>query len=204
MAYKKKFHHRKRRAHKSRKNSVNGPKKFRISVVDSNLFTADGSGVIGQNLFTMDPSACTEWASLSLLYDQYKVNGIRVRYIPRFNVAQVSGGTASFANLYVAYDADSAAVPTTLDDLVQYGNFRMKDMSRPWKYSIHPRTQTDSAVNSAGLVSTYSKKNGVCLSVANYASYHKGVLGWYGTGFTPNLPYGSAVVDYWITFYGRR
>lgn len=81
----------------------------RLSTYGSWNITASSSQTIGRN-----PQTSLEWATYSNIYDQYKVNGMRVRlFFPKFIVS--GGGFTVYPEFVVcAFDNDSIAAPASI------------------------------------------------------------------------------------------
>lgn len=211
MAFRRKSYRRKtfkRRTYRKKRytrSRVNAPKTYKISWNSDSYFGSGAGGAMSQQIATMDPTLCTEWTSVSALYDQYKVTCVKIQYYPNFidSAVPVNSGLGIFKPLYVVYDADSTTGPTTTDIALQYGTCKVKNMYRPWKYVIRPRVQTDNSVNNAGMALTFSR-NGPILDVASAAYYQKGIIAWYGTGYPVSSQFGHIIVDYYVKFFGRR
>lgn len=180
------------------------PRMYRLSTRYVGALNSSGAGVMTNNIPANDPSVCTDWTSLSALYDSFRVEKTLCTYYPNFNNASPTGAEGNFAPLFICYDVDTTTSPTSVDVALQYQNCEIKDMTKPWKYLIKNVFATDNSVNNAGMQISFDKKYGMFYDVANVANYKKGVIGWYGDNFTASINYGYLIVDYVVTFYKRR
>lgn len=125
------------------------------------------------------------------LYDQYRVTGFKIKYIPQLpnDTSTVTG----FFPLYSVIDRDTPNTSppvTTIAGAVQYDNLRVYNMYRPWsRYVRVPR-----------YVSTGTPMG--WLDLANISNY--GCAEFYGTGFDISQKYGKFIVTYYVTCRNRR
>lgn len=187
-----------RRAHKDGKNI------FKLSGVvslDSNSIT----GVMTHTVSTTNPGAYYDGASalpdlsnLTALYDQGRICAIKLRFIPNY-----PNDLASFANykpVYIVRDDDDASLASSISEMVQYENFKVKNLFMPWKY--------------------YTKCPRVVGAAAGTAFVNVGSMGWFdlaaaqslgaikiyadGLNTASNNTYGQLVITYYIAFKSRR
>lgn len=185
--------------------SVEAPKTFRIARHDAGLFSSSGGGIVNQAVHVLDPSGCTEWASLSALYDQYKVLECWVKVFPAYNsITEAVSTTGGYAPVIFVYDPDDTAAVASIDIGLHYGNHQMFNVYRPLKYGVRPIIQGDNSVNNAGMALSYRPGYGNLLDVAQVANYQKGVITWYGANLPPSAKVGEVVVEYYVQFFNRR
>lgn len=183
------------------------PSLFKMSRrIAAGAMLTSGAGIINSVVQTNDPSQCTDFGNLSALYDEYKVMEVRVKYVPNYNTAWpgVASTGGYFAPVYVVYDPDSSTGPASVDNSLQYGNHKIKNLAKPWSYRIKNRTQTDNSISNAGTAITYDEKYGVLLDVAIAANYQKGVIAFYADTLPFNVDFGTLIVDYFVYFFTRR
>jgi len=184
-------------------NTSQAPKIYRIALKDNGRFTASGAGVVNQVVHTLDPSACTEWASLSALYDQYKVLECWVKMFPTFNNA-AEGISSGYAPVVFCYDPDDTTAIASFDIGLHYGNHQVFNVFRPFKYGVRPVIQGDNSVNNAGMALSYRPGYGNLLDIAQAANYQKGIITWYGDGLPAGIKLGEIVIEYFVQFFNRR
>jgi len=135
--------------------------------------TNNGSGASLSN-FSMDPSACTDWSALSGLYDEFRVLMVTLQ------ITLIDHLTNS-GYIGIAYDNDNVFNPTSMNDVVQYENFKFHDMWKMLKFTAKRPDITKDAYwvdvgnpsSSAGCV-PYVYSNGLIsgVSLAWVMTYH--------------------------------
>lgn len=102
-------------------------------------YTSSSVGAGGAVQFSLNgvPSV-TDFTSL---YDQYKINGVKVEFIPDINNVQQSAtpGGPIMGMLHTAIDYNSASTPSSLNQILQYPNLRSTRMTRIHKRYFRPR-----------------------------------------------------------------
>lgn len=86
------------------------------------------------------------FAEFTAMYDFFKINAVSVRFIPQSNVnlyndtGQVQVVASQFYNRIVTVvDYNDRTVPTSLNDLRQYGNCKVGTNNRVHKRFFHPK-----------------------------------------------------------------
>lgn len=69
-----------------------------------------------------------QWTQFSTLYDRYKINGVKVRFIPLVNVADTKGN-GLIPELKIVYDRDDGNLPTVGDVWARQG--RIYRLNKP-------------------------------------------------------------------------
>ncbi len=163
----------------------------RFVITVDGLLGVDGSGVMA-GVITMDPSTCTQWASLTPLYDQFRVLG------GQLELASVQGHTSTtVANSIVrfAFDNDSTTTPISISDISGYSEI----------------TDTP-AVWSSGEIKRINFKRPIIRGVlqANQQWYNEtspssspGALKFYGNGLTASVYYYKYIMNYLVEFQMR-
>lgn len=91
----------------------------------------------------------TDLKNLSAVYEQYKICGLGVKYIPRYNDANFSSTSGSSSSLTVTtglpavqmltcIDYSNFDLPTSADSLLQYRHVKIRPMTRPWSAYFKP------------------------------------------------------------------
>lgn len=106
---------------------------------------ANGDGFFG---FTFDGTSFPDLSALSELWDQYKVGGVQVRFIPNYSLttneeAYPTGAVPQRQQwvLHSVIDYDDSVVPTSASELVQYASYRFQSLSaqKPFKRYVQPK-----------------------------------------------------------------
>lgn len=74
------------------------------------------------------------------LFDEYRINSLTYRFMPRFNVSEAAYGGAQSAipTFITAVDDDGAFQTTTLGTMLQYGNARIRRGNQPIVVKFQP------------------------------------------------------------------
>lgn len=152
-----------------------------------------------------------EFAVYSKLFDQFRITGVSLKFIPRASVQSVSEvnaqivATPSIPSTQIAYsswDQDSA-IPSSVAAIQTMRSTRKHDMLKTWKRSFR-YTYKDNSWLDTGL--TYD----VVPGVSNWVS--KGLYGNFGF-YGENLPFvpgdgapiiGQVEIIYHVVFRGQR
>lgn len=189
--FRKKVMRKRRRSKNIRKQTNDGKRFFKLKQMVS--MTASGLGVVDSGV-NDDPQNAQDWANVAALFDMYRVNAIKVKFIPSGNTAEV-GVTPPFQPLYAVYDPDSASQPlTAINDAIQYENCKFKNMYRPWTL-YHKMNRT------LGTLPTVRDNKGY--SDIDNPQPTQGIW-WYGINFPANVIVGTLLVTYYITAKGRK
>jgi len=177
----------------SRKSRPNPQYVHTIKLRNLVTITANVGGVIA-GYWNDNPSACYDWSSLASLFDLYRVESIKVKFIPQ--LPNDTSSTSGFFPLMVAFDQDSpATTPASKQELLEYENCKVKNMYMPWsiKYNV-PRvagTTTD----------VYTDKDGF-IDIGGVTAFS--ALRFYGDSFDVSQDYGDIIVELVVSFKNRR
>lgn len=98
-----------------------------------------------------------QFSEFTVLYDQYKINGVKLELIPQFDSANVGAiGTNVVSQNFLINDYDDSLVPTTMDTLLQNQSVKRCSSTRIMKHYIRPCVA--SQVFNTGITSTYSAR----------------------------------------------
>lgn len=162
--------------------------RFILSV--SGTLTSSAGGVIA-GAFGMDPSGASTWASLALLYDQFRVIGGQCKLVPR-----TSNNSANISGLMrFAFDNDSSTAPASLNELSGYSE--LTEIPAVW---------------TSGAIKCVNFKRPVVRGVVQGSAlwYNEtspgsspGSLKFYVDGLTASVAYLNYVIDYLVEFQMR-
>ncbi len=151
--------------------------------------TSNGSG----NILTaigMDPSAGGDWSDFSSTFDEFRVIGATVRLIS----AQPNSTSVNNGVLAIAFDNDSSASPTTLNQVRQYAT--SESLSVLMKHDRGVPYQKTYWRPTTGVQQLW-------IDVAN-PSGSLGAILIAVTGLTASTVYLYYTIDWFIEFRGRR
>jgi len=140
-------------------------------------------------------------AEFTALYDQYKITGVKVKYLPRGNSSDVNSGN-QLSSLFTVIDTDDSQVPTSIDQLTQYQSVKMcrssQSLTRYWKPKFNL-----AAVNTI-LGGTVGKMNTTgWIDVTDDTVQHFGMKGAL-TSFAGNTVVYDMIVTLYLAFKNVR
>lgn len=166
-------------------------------IVTTQFFTgglASSAGGIISSVFTNDPSNTLEWASISAIYDEFRVLGFDLEFFPsnRYSktttvctpgVGVVDHGTiAVLASLAAGFQHESCRVLSLEDPWTSRGDFA-GDCAKPLQWRM---------ASSEEAVFTYTST-----TLSNSA------IKLYFTGLTASTTYGQFLLRFLVQFRGR-
>ena len=160
---------------------------------------SDASGIIDAVFSTSDPEGAvdnagvySDWTSLEGLWDNYKVTGLKLQYIP-YKAADDSTIT-TFRSLYIIQDDDDTSTVTSITEAIQYEKFIVKDLTRPFTlfFKVAKPTVTDNPQGWMNLGNAGSSSNRI------------GAVKFYADSLTASHSYGNVVLTMYVTCMGRR
>lgn len=143
-------------------------------------------------------------AEYTSLFDQYKINGVSVRVIPKTS-EQIQGGTAGtiqtlgYGQVVSAIDYDDAANPTSKDELLEYGSVKTTASNRIHTRYIRPKVLN--VVFRNALTSGYAPVKAPYLDQAYNDLPHYGLKLWVDPPSGFNVADTSISYDIYATYY---
>lgn len=80
------------------------------------------------------------FAEIQAMFDSYKITGIRATFMPMQNSSEQSIGSF-LPTMYCVTDYNDATAPTSINELAEYPNVRIKRMDKPVTVSLKPKAQ---------------------------------------------------------------
>lgn len=113
---------------------ITGVHHFKRTFQGSGISAAAAGNVLGALTFKFNQ--IPNYTEFTNLFDEYRINMIKVEFVPNFTGSDVNPATTAVAvpNFHTVIDHDSAASPANLDELLQYPNYK-----RTRGQSIHKR-----------------------------------------------------------------
>lgn len=161
-------------------------RRFVLSI--QGTITSTAGGVLA-GAFGMDPSGSAEWASLALIYDQFRVLGGQLKLACLTPNSVYNGGIIRFA-----FDNDSTTTPAAYSDVMAYSE--VTDVPAIFTNSIK-------TVNFRRPVIMGTPQTGSIWYNETSPSSSPGALKFYGSGLSASIPYYSYVLDYLVEFQMR-
>lgn len=155
-------------------------------------------------------SEIPNWADFSAIWEQYRITGIKVRFIPRTTVSALSydGTTAETERvteicsvLDFTEDFLPTATPPTYAQQINYGNVKITHGNREHHRFLKPSVLVPSYITATTTANCPRRK--VWIDTEEDTVPHLGMA--YGinstSGFSTTL---GVYVTYWVQFKGRR
>lgn len=141
--------------------------------------------------FLFQLSQVPNYTEFQNLFDQFKITGVSIRFIPRQTVTTTN--SQSFGTFMYDLDYTDAVVPTSVDELYQRQStkFMMMPNTRMWKIFIRPKTSVSSTSGNQVL----STNGWVDLDATTVSSPYYG-LKWAWHGATV-----ATFMDVYVTYY---
>lgn len=156
----------------------------RLSYVGTAL---GGTGGIGQAVNNVTVSTVSDWAGYAATYDEYRVLGMELDYLPNY-----PGGNSAVvhaAGFGVTTHSTDSFVSPSVDSLVQRSNWRPFYTSVAYKEQWHM-----ASIEEAGFVSTAQAGTAPLL----------GTIALFAPGATTASSYGYFVGTFAVQFRGRK
>lgn len=103
------------------------------------LVAPAGTDTFGAIQFTLNQ--LPNYTEFAQLYDQYKIKGVKVKLVPKYNSVDISSPGST--QLLTVLDYDDANAPTAVNDLLQYQNMKMTTSNRIHSRYLVPRCNTE-------------------------------------------------------------
>jgi len=161
-------------------------------VIKSNLqivqdFTSDSFGIIKGYVTPGDVTGSTDWAFYEGVYDEFRVLGLQMTWIPRANGSfqtTLVPGTGVIAAVHTPL----AGAPSSANSVVQHATWSSMTTYTGWKKEWRKR-----GIEESGFYSTQSP------TTANH-----GGLVWFADGLSNSIIYGRVVYTFLVEFRSRR
>jgi hypothetical protein len=117
----------------------------RLYLSSNNTITAGSPFLAAVNLTQAGlPSSFTQ---LAALYDLLRINSVKIRWIPRFNVnTSVTAGDDELPQIAFYANYDDFAAPASVDSVLSAGNVRMTRFDREMSLTVKPVNLTPTPV----------------------------------------------------------
>jgi len=178
---------------------------FTRSLTFNLQLTAGNNAYHGSTYFSLN--ALPSWAEFQNLYDMYKINAIKISFIPVSNVTlwndttgKVDPYTANFTRFQSVIDYNDSTLLTTADAYREYSTYKWSPFNKIHKRYFRPRiTQT---VTEGGGTYGVSTGPGGWVSVASNATRFYGIKYHYNIGVnaTQTLTTHEVEVKYYLSF----
>jgi hypothetical protein len=165
---------------------------YKMRVVNSGtLASAAVTGVINAQV-TLNPSGAAEWSSISTLYDEFRVCGVRISLIP----SQINTVTNAQGILVMAFDNDDATALTSVNSGLEYDTCQI--LQAIWDPKSASASQYSWSRPTSG--------NSTAIIWCDVATPTQSVgsVKFYSSTLTVSTLYIAYTIEYFIEFRGRR
>jgi len=104
------------------------------------------------------------YSSFALVFDQYKITKIQVKFMPEYNMSAISTGAAvtgaTTGSFLGVYDRDDNAIPTSLDYLREYDNCRDVPCYKGLTFTFKPNVALGLQIPAGTLLAAGNQKAG--------------------------------------------
>lgn len=182
---------------------------FKRSVyLSGNIVTSVTSDTFTNQFFAL--SSVPNYTEFTNLYDQYKINAVKVTLIPRGNTAEItasSGASTVFqgqsVGVFSVIDYDDTAVLANINEACQYQNMKMTRATQQHSRYLKPRFNLLSITNQ-GTGATGASQNTRGWLDCDYINVpHYGVKWALQQNVNYNLTY-DVKIDYYLAFKNVR
>lgn len=130
-------------------------------------------------------TSCTDWTSFANVYQEYRVVGMEVKWLNRYNSTFSTSAAPGFGAMAV-YHTPTIPTPVSIDEVVQNANHKLWNTGRPLTIQWRARGTEEMA-----WASTAS------------SSSHGGIQ-IYAEGCTASSLYGCWILTFTVEFRGRK
>lgn len=171
------------------------------------LSNSTANDVFGAMVFTL--SSIPNVTDFTHLYDQYKINGVKVSFIPRGTNSDIGnpisspGYTGQSVGVFSALDYDDNNSPTSIQQLCEYQNMKMTRSHQVHTRYLKPRLLATGPLNSTGTTANTMVRKPTWIDCTDTLVPHFGVK--YCLQQAPNVAQQFDVkVDYYLAFKAVR
>lgn len=128
MPYRKRIYRRKRPLIKRRRKMMRKPRSLQSRGVYSFKRTFEGTPISSSNTeqlgaYTFQFAQLPNYTEFTTLFDQYKINAIRLRFVP--NVSESSIGSSPIPDFHTVLDYTDGGAPASKNAMLEYPNWKM-------------------------------------------------------------------------------
>ena len=178
------------KVHKPIGSGSEGKRFFKLREYTDLATTAQGTLTL---TISDSPEANTDWASITNLFDRYRVCAMKFKFIPRSttvapvlnNASPQTWSLLDFFPMFVLHDVNSATLTgtQTAQTCLQYESCQVKNAQRPWKYYrkmvrnvFLSATATDKIIDNRGYQPTGTPSATQCFYLALFGTSAMGVM----------------------------
>lgn len=148
------------------------------------------------------------YSEFGYLFDEYRIDKISVTVFFSKDTATVAGSTWNASELpmiYMAYDPDDSAAPSTAEELLEYSNCKVARMDKPFTFTFEPSVL--GAVYQTAIANGYGPIGKAWIDIGSSGTKHYGLKWWYepfNQGLGVSAPLGTVTFlwKYWLSFKG--
>lgn len=142
--------------------------------------------------------------AFAILFDQYRVNAVRITFYPQYNVYNAATSTIAVPEIYTAIDYNSAVVPSSVSEVDQYTTVKRQMFTRPHSRYLKPKVLY--SIQDQGLTAAYANGPKPWLEIASPDVPHFAIIGAItasqSSSIVPQLV--RVTVTYYVSFRSVR
>lgn len=169
---------------------------FKRTVWQSAAFSV--GAVVASGAISFNLNALPNVTEFTSLFDQYRINAVKITFMPRGNSAEV-GTNNNNTKLFTVIDYDDDTAPATLDALLQYETLKTTTVARDHTRYMKPRFAV--TTYQTALTTGYGSRTGWIDCESNLVPH-------YGLKYWVPAVAGANIVDikteYYVSFRGVR
>lgn len=160
-------------------------------------YVTNGLTAFGANSYTPVNIALTSlpnYTEFTALYDQYKITGLKVKFVPRGNSSDITTQN-NISSLFTVIDLDDGNPLTTVDQAMQYQSMKMCRSTQTQVRYLKPRFNVGAINQVAGGLIGKKNTNG-WLDCTSDSVVHYGIKTALTAGATQSVIYDLMVTVY--------
>lgn len=178
--------------------------RFKQSVTKTGLANL-GAGVPSGMGIKFQLSDCDQSATFASLFDQYRIDKVVIKLLPRATIVSTLGSAMAQAPSYflVAVDHDDANTPATEAELRQYDNCKIVPATSSIKsFTVKPKIAT--AAFGGGVFTSYLNSKASWIDIASTGVEHYGFKIILPPSSTASSFAFEIMCDYYLSFKNAR
>lgn len=154
------------------------------------------------------PSEMPNWAEYSAVFDEYRLNAVKVTFMPRYDSVDVSAATPMFYG-HSVIDSASTMIPTgtygsgSLNTLMENSGVRTRSLSKPFSIYYRPKIAMQAFGGATNVYQTTPKFLKTNDTSVDYRGFHMYLQGNQFSASGSNVKL-DVFVTYYVTFRNTR
>lgn len=138
------------------------------------------------------------------LFDQYKINGAKISYVPTLSEGILNPITnqvavLGYSRLHSAIDYDDSSTPTSEDQLLEYGSHKATNPFQTHTRYLKPKVLQE--IYRSSLATSYAPRGSMFIDLATTDVPHYGLKVWCSAPNSPAATANSISYKVYVTLY---